>query len=135
MDYGVPIAMAVGYSVGVVGGYLLAKQIVRWLSRNCSRPRLVALLGAVGGLAALWPAFLLTIFVGGSFGAGVGDVAGHAFGLESWGVPVGLCLSLAFILVAVAGIGALAGAATARIVALIQPPRRGSDKPIERREP
>ena len=114
--------MAAGYSLGVVGGYFLSKQIVRWLSHNCSRPQLVALLGAVGGLAALWPAFLLSIFMGGTLGGAVGDVLDHSLGLGSWGVPIGLCLGLGFVLVAVTAIGALIGAVIARIVASIQPP-------------
>lgn len=117
------LAIIAGCSAGVIGGYLFTKAIILWLSRSCARPGLVALLATVGALAALVPAFFLSIFVGDTLGGGFGQMTNHILGLETFGVPVGLGLGLALILAVITGCGALAGAAIARFIAARHPPR------------
>ena len=110
-------AIIAGYSAGVLGGYLLSKAVIRWLSRGTTRPRLVALLGSVGGLTALIPAFFLSTFVEGTLGGGSGEAASQVLGLGSWNVPVGLGLALTLILALITAVGALVGAVIARLIA------------------
>jgi hypothetical protein len=117
------VAIIAGYSAGVVGGYLLSKAIIRWLSRSSTKPRFVALLGSVGGLTALIPAFFLSTFVEGTLGGGSGEAATQVFGLGSWNVPIGLGLALTLILALITGAGALVGAVIARLI-----PSRPSSK-------
>ena len=76
----------IGYSAGVIGAYLLSKRIIRGLSSDSFQPRLVVWLGVAGGLIALFPAFFLSIVVGGTFGGGFGEVAGQSVGLRKVGV-------------------------------------------------
>jgi hypothetical protein len=115
----VVLAMVVGYSAGVLGGYLLFRRITSWLSRSCSKPRLVLLFGAVGGLAAALPAVFLSTVVGGTLGGAYGEVATQALGLGSSGIPLGLGAGLALVMAAVVGVGAFIGAGVARLIASI----------------
>jgi hypothetical protein len=123
MDHSIVLAIIAGYSVGVFGGYFLATRIILWLSRGCRKPRLVALLGSVGGLAALFPAFLLSTLVQGNLGAGYGEDATQAVGLGSFDVPIRLGLGLALSIAVTTSGGALAGATIARLIASRQGPR------------
>lgn len=123
MAYAVLVAIIAGYTAGVGGGYLLSKGIILWLSRSCIKPRLVRLLGAVGGLAALVPAFVLTTFLEESLGGGDGELSTQLLGFGSLGVPVGLGLGLALTLAAVTGGGTLVGSVIARLIASSQTPR------------
>jgi len=119
------VAIIVGYSAGVLGGYLLSKAVIRWLSRGTTRPRLVALLGSVGGLTALIPAFFLSTFVEGTLGAGLGEAATQVLGLGLWNVPIGLALALTLILALITAGGALVGAVIARLIAS-RPPSKAA---------
>jgi hypothetical protein len=119
VKYSVLIAMTLGYSTGVLGGYLLSRRIVLRLSRGCSRPRLVVWVGALSGFGALLPGFFLSTVMGGTLGGGYGEVATQAVGIGSLGVPLGLGLGLAVVLAVVVAGGALAGAAVGRLIASI----------------
>ena len=75
--------------------------------------------GAVGALAAVLPAFLLSTFVGGTLGGGWGEATTQALGLGSVGVPLGLGAGLALSMTLAVGAGALLGAAVGRLIALV----------------
>jgi hypothetical protein len=122
MEHSVLLAIIAGYSVGVAAGYLISKRIISLLARHCRKPRLVALLGSVGALAALFPAFLLSAFVGGSLGAGFGEDPIPVQGLGSLDVSIRLGIGLALSIAVTTGGGALAGAAIARLIASRQRP-------------
>jgi hypothetical protein len=124
MEHSVLLAIVAGYSAGVVAGYLVSKRIISLLSRRCRKPRLVALLGSVGALAALFPAFLLSAFVGGNLGAGFGEEPIQIPGLGSLDVPIKLGLGLALSIAVTTGGGTLAGAVIARLIASRQRPPR-----------
>ena len=108
------LAMVVGYSAGVLGGYLLSRRITFWLSRGCPKPRLVQWFGVVGGLAAVLPAFFLSTVLA-TLGGGYGEAATQAVGLGSSGIPLGLAGGLALVMATVLGVGTLAGAGVARL--------------------
>jgi len=99
----------IGYSAGVIGGYLLSKWIVRRLSSDSFQPRLVVWVGVAGGLVALLPAFFLSTVVGGTLGGGYGEVLGQAFGLGKVGVLVGIPVGLAIVLTTLIAVGVLGG--------------------------
>jgi NAD/NADP transhydrogenase beta subunit len=124
MEQSLLLAIIAGYSAGVVGGYLLSKRIIVWLSRGRRKPRLVALLGSVGGLAALFPAFFLSTFIEGNPVGGYWQEGPQIPGLGSFDLPIRLGLGLALSIAAITSSGALAGAAIARLIASRQRPRR-----------
>jgi hypothetical protein len=136
MDHSVLMAIIAGYSAGVAGGYWISKRIIVGLSRRCRKPHLVALLGSVGGLAALFPAFFLSTLIEGNLGAGYEQAGTQIPGLASLDVPVSLGLGLALSIAVITGSGALAGAGIARLIASRQRPRTTIELPHrEPREP
>ncbi len=116
------MAVIAGYSAGVVAGYLLSKRIILWLSRGCRKPRLVALLGSVGGLAALFPAFFLSTLIEGNLAGGYWQEGTQSLDAGS-GVALRLGLELVLSIAVITSCGALAGAAIARLIASRQRPR------------
>jgi hypothetical protein len=106
----------IGYSAGAVGGYLLSKRIIRRLSSDSYRPRLVVWFGVAGGLVALLPAFFLSVVVGGALGGGYGEVVGQTFGLGGIGVLIGIPVGSAVVLAALITVGVLAGTVLGRLI-------------------
>jgi hypothetical protein len=106
----------IGYSAGVIGAYLLSKRIIRGLSSDSFQPRLVVWFGVAGGLIALFPAFFLSIVVGGTFGGSFGEVSGQSVGLGKVGVLIGVPLGLALVLAAPIAAGVLMGSLLGRLV-------------------
>jgi hypothetical protein len=106
----------IGYSAGAVGGYLLSKRIIRRLSSDSFKPRLVVWFGVVGGVVALLPAFFLSVVVGGTLGGSYGEVVGQTFGLGRTGVLIGIPIGSAVLLAALITVGVLAGAVLGRLI-------------------
>src|ERR1700680_838826 len=98
----------IGYSAGAVGGYLLSRRIIRRLSSDSFKPRLVAWFGVAGGVVALLPAFFLSVLVGGTLGGSYGEVVGQTFGLGRIGVLIGIPVGSAVVLAALIAVGVLA---------------------------
>lgn len=116
MRSAVVLAMVVGYSVGVLGGYLVSRRITLWLSHDCPKPRVVQGFGVVGGLAAVLAAcFLSTVLA--TLGAGYGEAASQAVGLGSSGTPLGLGAGLALAMATVLAAGTFLAAGVARLIA------------------
>lgn len=118
--YAMPIAIGLGYSGGVVLSYLCGKWIViaingpiamRELKRNIG-----ALLGIVGGVAALLPGLFLATVGGGTLGGSYGEYVSSSIGLGMAGVPVGLGLGICVVTTVVTSAGVLVGAAIGKVV-------------------
>jgi hypothetical protein len=113
--YAVVLA-CIGYSAGAVGGYLLSKRIIRRLSSDSFKPRLVVWFGVAGGVVALLPAFFLSVVVGGTLGGSYGEVVGQTFGLGRIGVLIGIPVGSAVVLAALITVGVLAGTVLGRLI-------------------
>jgi hypothetical protein len=109
-------ASLVGYVIGIVGGYLLSRRVVRRMTGYSFQPRFVVWLGVVGGFIALLPAFFLAMVVGGSVGGGIGTQMDETFGLNGAGALIGLLIGVAVVLTLVLAIGVATGVGIGRLV-------------------
>ena len=91
---------------GVAGGVLLWIRASRKIYQRhiekvgteskCAK-RIVKVGGAIGTIAAIFPAFFLSWTVGGNVGGGFGEIAGNYIGIGMLGVPIGLGIGIALV--------------------------------------
>ena len=91
---------------GIVGGILLWA----WTSRKiylqyiekagkeavCAK-KIIKIGGGIGTILAIFPAFFLSLTIGGNMGGGLGEIVGNYIGIGRLGIPVGLGIGIALV--------------------------------------
>src|SRR5258708_13529387 len=95
MEYALAGGIVIGFTGGVLLGYLAARAITRVLRRESPHQRLMAGFVAVGFIAAIPAAFFPSFVVGGNIGGGWGAYVSESVGLGSIGVPLGIPTEIA----------------------------------------
>jgi len=108
------IATLIGLAGGVMLAYQLAKTILPRAIAATKHVALAVRLAIAGTVVALFPAFLLSLVVGGTLGGAWGERAFSQIGFPASGAPIGLALGIAIVFALVLVAGALLGIFLAR---------------------
>jgi hypothetical protein len=108
------IATLVGLAGGVALAYQLGKTLLPRAIAATRHVTLAVRLAIAGTVVALFPAFLLSLVVGGTFGGAWGKRALDGLGFPASGAPIGLALGIAVVFALVLIGGALLGVLIAR---------------------
>ena len=110
------VATALGLGGGIALAILVGQAALPRLIRRSPNVRLSARLALGGTLAALLPALLLSVVVGGTLGSAWGREVFRELGIGSSGVPFGVAAGTALAFAAVVLLGAAAGLVLARLL-------------------